>query len=83
LFGFSQTYHGTILRVIDGDTYVLQTNEGSLVIRLEGIDAPEKDQPYSKESAGFLENYLNRETTVIKTGIDVMVEHWGRRLLTA
>ena len=45
---------------------------------MQGIDAPEKDQPYSKESAGFLEKYLNMEAIVIKKGID----RYGRTLGT-
>jgi hypothetical protein len=31
-------YTGTVLRVVDGDTFVLQTTEGSLKIRLDGIE---------------------------------------------
>jgi micrococcal nuclease len=78
LVGYSQTYQGSIIRVIDGDTYVFQTEEGSFVVRMQGIDAPERDQPYSKESASFLEKYLNWEAIVIKTGMD----RYGRTLGT-
>jgi micrococcal nuclease len=76
LAGYSQTYQGSIIRVIDGDTYVFQTQEGSFVVRMQGIDAPEKDQPYSKESTDFLKKYLNKEAIVIKTGMD----RYGRTL---
>ena len=50
---FSQEYTGTILRVIDGDTFVFQTNEGSLTVRMFGIDAPEKSQAFGQESKTF------------------------------
>jgi endonuclease YncB( thermonuclease family) len=46
--GYSQTNNGTIIRVIDGDTYVFQTQEGSFIVRMFGIDAPERDQPFAE-----------------------------------
>jgi endonuclease YncB( thermonuclease family) len=68
--GFSQDYSGTIIRVIDGDTFVFQTKEGSLKIRMYGIDAPERDQPYSKESTNFLKQYLNKDAILKASGVD-------------
>ena len=59
--GYSQTYIGTIIRVIDGDTYVFQTKDGSFVVIIQGRDAPERDQPFCKESTEFLSKYLNRD----------------------
>jgi endonuclease YncB( thermonuclease family) len=59
--GYSQTCKGTIVRVIDGDTFVFQTTDGSFTIRMFGTDAPERDQPFSKESADFLKQHLNKE----------------------
>jgi len=41
-----------------------------------GIDAPERDQPYSKESTNFLEQYLHKEATIKATGVD----RYGRTL---
>lgn len=61
--GYSQSYTGTILRVIDGSTYVFQTTEGLLTVRMYGTDAPERDQPFAKESAEFLKQYLNNDAT--------------------
>ncbi len=71
-------YKGTILSVTDGDTFVLQTTEGNLKIRLNGIDAPEKDQPYGKESKVFLEQYLYKECMLKTYGVD----RYGRTLGT-
>ena len=68
--GFSQKYDGTIIRVIDGDTYIFLTKTGSFTVRMLGIDAPERDQPFSKESAEFLSKYLNRGATTIVNGTD-------------
>jgi len=70
LGAFTQSYTGSIIRVIDGDTFVFQTEEGSLTVRMFGIDAPERDQPYSKESADFMKQYLNKEAIIKSTGVD-------------
>jgi len=75
-FGYCQTYNGTIIRVIDGDTFAFQTEEGSLMVRLYGIDAPERDQPYSKESTDSLKQYLHKEATINAHGVD----RYGRTL---
>jgi endonuclease YncB( thermonuclease family) len=76
LIGYPQSYNGTIIRVIDGDTYVFQTEEGSFTVRMYGTDAPERDQPYSKESADFLKQYLNKEAMLKANGVD----RYGRTL---
>jgi Micrococcal nuclease (thermonuclease) homologs len=73
---FAQEYKGTVLRVIDGDTFVFQTDEGSLKVRMFGIDAPEKSQEFGQESKTFLEQYTHKYGTLRKTGID----KYGRTL---
>jgi micrococcal nuclease len=72
----TQKYTGTIIRVIDGDTFVFQTGEGSLTVRMYGIDAPEKNQPYGPESKAFLENYLHKKASLVTKGTD----KYGRTL---
>lgn len=67
---FSQKVEGTIIRIIDGDTYIFLTKTGSITVRMLGIDAPEKDQPYSRESAEFLSKYLNKEAVTKINGTD-------------
>lgn len=78
LLGSAQTYHGTVLRVVDGDTFVFQTEDGSFRVRLQGIDAPEKDQPFGKESTAFLSQFLDRDAIVEHYGVD----QYGRILGT-
>jgi endonuclease YncB( thermonuclease family) len=78
IFGFSQSYNGTIIRVIDGDTYIFQTEEGSFTVRMQGTDAPENNQPFSKESADFLKQYLNKDAVTKIKGTD----RYRRRLGT-
>ncbi len=75
---FSQTYKGTILSVIDGDTFILQTKEGSLKVRMASIDAPEKDQLFGLDSKGFLSKYLYDSCFIVKSGLD----KYGRTIAT-
>lgn len=50
---------GTVLRVLDGDSFVLNTAErGQLRVRLHAVDAPELTQAYSAESQRVLEELL-------------------------
>lgn len=63
-------YEGKILRVIDGDTFVLQTEEGSLKIRMDGIDAPESDQEFGMEAKEFLNRFLHKNVRVFPNGVD-------------
>ncbi len=67
---YSQTYEGTIIRVIDGDTFIFLTSNLSLTVRMLGIDAPERDQPFSRESSEFLSQYLYRNAVTKINGTD-------------
>ena len=42
-------------RVYDGDTLVLMGGSRARIIRLDGIDAPERDQPYGPVATAALE----------------------------
>ena len=61
LWGYSQSYNGKITEVVDGDTYFFKTATGSVKVRMFGIDAPEGNQPFGKESAEFLARFLHKE----------------------
>lgn len=66
---------GTVIRVADGDTLTLAVAEDSAVvtyrIRLHGIDAPEKKQPYGTEATAFLRAHtLNRTVRIDVTDTD-------------
>ncbi|MCP5128925.1 MAG: thermonuclease family protein [Pseudomonadales bacterium] len=48
-----------LLRVIDGDTVEIRmANRGEVRIRLSGVDAPERDQPYGSQSTRCLKEIM-------------------------
>ena len=56
--------------MIDGDTFIFLTSTGSFTVRMLGIDAPERDQPFSRESSEFLSQYLNKQAVTKVNGTD-------------
>lgn len=68
---------GTVTRVVDGDTLWLKTAADAepVVVRIEGIDAPESCQPGGAEAtARLVELVLHRSVTVKPSAHD----DWGR-----
>jgi micrococcal nuclease len=70
LTGYSQSYKGKITKVIDGDTYFFQTANETLKVRSFGIDAPEGNQPFGKESREFISEYMQSDATLVAHGHD-------------
>jgi micrococcal nuclease len=52
---------GTVTRVVDGDTIVVELSSGVIRVRLYGIDAPEHNQPGGYESASVLRSLVERK----------------------
>jgi endonuclease YncB( thermonuclease family) len=70
---------GKVVRVIDGDSLVFQSdrNEKPLEVRLKDIDAPEGCQAGGEEARDFLQSYVHDKTVQLDTrGRD----HYGRTL---
>jgi len=54
-----------VLKVIDGDSIEVQLSSGPVVVRFNGVDAPEHDQPGGNESAAALRRRLrNRDVSL-------------------
>lgn len=53
---------GTVVGIADGDTVDLRLDSGKIRIRLHGVDAPERDQPYGRAARRELSRlvYLRR-----------------------
>jgi micrococcal nuclease len=74
-----QILNGTVSRVVDGDTLWLKTDAASepLVVRIEGIDAPESCQVGGAQAtAALTERALGRSVTVRVVAKDA----WGRSI---
>ena len=59
---------GKVVRVLDGDTIKIHSKNDDWVytVRLYGIDAPEKKQPYGREAQRYLMKLIDdREVTAI------------------
>ena len=70
---FLQAQKGTIIKVIDGETYLIKTLEGSEIIkvRLWGIDTPEKKQPFGMTAKNYcVDRYLNKTIDVNIKDVD-------------
>ncbi|MDU1890622.1 MAG: thermonuclease family protein [Dysgonomonas sp.] len=69
---------GKVVKVADGDTITIVTEEGEKVkIRLEGIDAPEKGQDFSQKSRQFLNDLCYGKDVRVK---DKGKDKYGRTL---
>ena len=64
---------GRVVGVIDGDTVVvLTTSERTVRVRLAGIDAPEKGQPFGQRARQFL------ASRVAGRVVEVAGDSWDR-----
>lgn len=64
----AETYTGRVVAVADGDTVtVLDSTNTQHKVRLAGIDAPEKKQPYGQVSKQYLASLVFDKTVTIET----------------
>lgn len=77
--GSDEFISGKVIKVIDGDTYDLLTNDNqTLRIRMEGIDAPERGMPYYKVSKNYLaELCAGKQVRFLSSGQDQYNRYLG------
>jgi micrococcal nuclease len=64
-------FSGPVTDILDGDTIKVSRNHRNVKIRLNGIDAPEKDQAYGHKSGEFVVfQAFGKEVTVQTYGLD-------------
>ncbi len=73
--GCAETFLATVVAVIDGDTVIVQQGHKKTTVRLAGIDAPEKVQPWGSESRGALTKLVLRKAVQVTTKT---VDDYGR-----
>ena len=67
----SADFTGKVKTVDDGDTIIVLHDGRDEHIRFNGIDAPEKSQPYGRKAKEFtIDATLNKEVTIIDYGKD-------------
>ena len=71
-------FTGKVVKVTDGDTInVLESGNILHKVRLTGIDAPERSQPYGRKSADHLASMVAGMTVTIESG---RKDRYGRDL---
>ncbi len=59
-------FSGRIVKIVDGDTFDILTQENKVLrIRMNGIDAPEKSQPFGQKSKDYLGRLCFKQTIKI------------------
>lgn len=72
------TVNGRVVEIIDGDTFViLDEDHEETHIRLLGIDAPEKSQPYGDEAKRYLSTLIFGEDVAV---LNTRKDRYGRTL---
>jgi micrococcal nuclease len=67
LFPVVDQQYFRVVRVLDGDTIeIIDDKEQTTRIRLEGIDAPEKSQPFGQKSKDYLSSWVASKYVSIK-----------------
>ncbi|TWP31815.1 thermonuclease family protein [Apibacter muscae] len=71
-FLLSQTLSGRVIKVADGDTVTILTDENEQIkIRLYGIDCPEKGQDFSSKATAFTSSFcFGKIVKVTQKGLD-------------
>jgi micrococcal nuclease len=76
---FVDEFNGKVVALSDGDTITVLKDRKQIKVRLEGIDAPEKNQAFgSKSKAAFSDLIGRKEVTVRATGTDKYGRTLGR-----
>ena len=63
---FREVYSGPVARIADGDTNTVLVGKTQRRVRLEGIDCPERGQPYGKKAREFLSNLVAGMTVEVR-----------------
>ena len=75
-------YYVTVLKIVDGDTFIgLTIDSRKVLFRLQGVDAPEKDQPFSEKSKKKLKKLIKGRLIGIKEQENS--ERYGRSMVRA
>ncbi len=57
---------GKCVKVLDGDTLIIECDKNKRTVNIEGIDAPELEQPWGKEVRGFVRDMVRGEKVEVE-----------------
>jgi endonuclease YncB( thermonuclease family) len=64
-------YQGRVVGIVDGDTIMVLVNRARVSVRLYGIDAPEKNQPFGTRARQFTSSLaFGKDVTLVARGKD-------------
>ncbi len=73
----AESFEAKVLTVMDGDTVFVKTGPFKAKLRLVNIDAPEKDQPFGKESQESLQSLIGGKVIHVESKA---VDKFGRTI---
>lgn len=73
--GAGENFYATVTKVLDGDSFIVETGGRNVEIRLYGVDAPEYNQPFAKEAKRFTWEWLARQRVMVQP---LYVDMYGR-----
>lgn len=77
-----EEFSGMVVALSDGDTVTVLRDRTQIKVRLEGIDAPEKNQAFGSKAKTALSDLIGRkEVTVLATGTDKYGRTLGRVII--
>ena len=74
-----QDFSGVVRKIFDGDSFLVRPAKGRDVdVRLQDIDAPEKDQPYGATARSALVKIIADRNVFVDV---VETDHYGRKVV--
>jgi len=67
---------GRVTRAFDGDSFVMRSEGRKIEVRVFGIDAPEKGQPWSRKSRARSKDLLEDEEVIVR--VTTPSDRYGR-----
>lgn len=75
----AQDITGKVIKIQDGDSFLLETTDSTYKVRLNGIDCPEINQPFGEDARDFVNKFLLDSVTIIPLTVD----KYGRTIADA
>lgn len=64
---WAEKFTGMVTRVIDGDTLIVRYLEQHVSVQLEGVDAPDRGEPYARRSAQSLARLCSQRAARVES----------------